>query len=161
MLDPFVSPSIIGAVPAAGHLLVPAWLVTLLLWTLGGAVALVLLWLATSVVVFHWKMRHPIPLPKVPPMPCPSCGGTEHDYRRQGLWDGVPDPVTGGRAGGSFDYGICKACGSRWAQWDDAPPYVPPEDEWEREVAGPEAARAEHLRQWTEHHAGGGRPTSR
>ena len=40
-----------------------------------------------------------------------------------------------------------------WAKWDDDPPYVPPDEEWEREVAGPEAARAAQLRQWTQHHA--------
>ncbi len=157
-----VPPLIVGAVLARGCLLAPAWLVVLLLWTPGGAVAVVVvLYPNALVVMFHWRLRHPTPLPKVAPMPlpkvaptpCPLCAGTEHDYRSQGLWDGMPDPVTGHSTGGSFGYGICKGCGSRWAQWDDAPPYVPSEEEWERQVARPEAARAERLRLWTEHHA--------
>lgn len=135
------------------YVFAPVWLLAPLLWVLGAAVAVVLVYLAASVVLIHWQLKYRTPLTKIATMPCPLCGGTEHDYKKQGLWDGMPDPGTGHRPCGSFGYGICKGCGSRWAQWDDAQPYVPSEEEWEREVAGPEADRAAQLRQWTEHHA--------
>ena len=74
------------------------------------------------------------PLLAVKPIPCPVCEGTEHNRKTGGLWDGAPDPITGRRPCGIFAYGICKTCNSRWAKWDDAPPYVPSDEEWYREV---------------------------
>jgi hypothetical protein len=120
-----------------------------------GLLLLVLLAFLLIYILWQWQLHHPRsePQPPPPPMPCPRCACTEHDYKVGGFWDGVKDPVSGVRPGGTFGYGVCKRCGARWGQWDQAPPYVAAVDEWNREVEGPEAKRAEQLRLWTEHHA--------
>jgi len=97
-----------------------------------------LLYVAVPVQLLYWRQRDPPPLPPVKLTPCPTCGHTDHQYKNQGLWDSR-DLTTGEAVGGCFRYGVCKACGSRWATWDGGPPYVPSDEEWEREVVAPEA----------------------
>src|SRR5688572_28883789 len=105
------------------------------LWLMGAAVAAWVVYHVALTAVSFRRLRQPQPpLPTAAHMPCPACGGTEHDYKSGGLWHGAPDPVTGRRPVGSLGYGICKGCGSRWAEWDNAPPYVPTDEEWERQV---------------------------
>jgi transcription elongation factor Elf1 len=60
---------------------------------------------------------------------CPKCGSEQIDCVSSGLWDG-----TDKKSHGVFYYGICKQCGSRCAQWDDKPSYVPSDEEWQREI---------------------------
>lgn len=85
-------------------------------------------------VLRAWVMaRRQARLPLTPTRPCPRCGGDDIDYAMAGLWDGC-DRTTGAAAHGVSFYGTCKRCASRVAQWDDAPSYVPTDDEWQREV---------------------------
>ena len=85
------------------------------------------------IVIRAWVMaRREKGLPLTRENRCPRCGGEEIDYARAGLWDG--ESVTGAAVHGVSFYGTCKRCASRVAQWDDAPPYVPSDDEWRREV---------------------------
>ena len=117
-------------------------------WLVGGIFLVWVAYLFAQVARDFYRLRcPPPPLPPVTPMPCPACGHTEHDYQKQGLWDGY-DKLTGRGVGGSYGYGVCKRCGCRWGQWDDAAPYVASSDEWEREITRPQAARAEQLRRW-------------
>jgi len=95
----------------------------------------VLLGIASAIAVIFavicYCLRH---LPRAPlrPTSCPVCGQTEHEYMVGGLWDGGKD--AGGPACGSFAFGICKRCGSRWGQWDDEPSHIPSDAEWEEWV---------------------------
>lgn len=139
------------ALAAAFHL-TPRWILEPALWTIGVGLALAFVaWFAATGVQLRRTHRAAV-VAAAMPMPCPACGHTEHDYKWQGLWDGV-DPATGHDVGGCFGYGICRACGAKWAQPDDRPPYVCPPEEWAREIDAPEARRAEELRRCTEHHA--------
>jgi hypothetical protein len=134
-----------AAICAAYVLLPGPWL----LWAVGGGLAIAVVCLTVhAVLVFRRLRRLEAQVAAMPPLACPACGGTDHDYKSQGLWDGMRDPVTGTRPHGSFGFGICKRCGSRWAQWDGQPPYVPADEEWDREVTQPAERRAAQLRQW-------------
>ena len=116
------------------------------LWLIGGAIGLWVVYQTAQVALTIRRLRQPSPtLPRVAPRACPACGGTEHEYKAQGLWDGF-DRNTGRTTGGGYSYGVCKRCGSRWAQWDDDAPYVPSDDEWEREVELREVALRERER---------------
>ena len=115
---------------AAGVLNIPDYVI--LLAFLGICCALVLS--ALVFVGWHTVSKAVTPKSPPPPTPCPSCGHTEHEWVKGGLWDGFPDPVTGKRPCGSFSYGVCKECGCRWGQWDESPAYVVSEEEWEREI---------------------------
>jgi hypothetical protein len=121
------------------------------LWLIGAAVAAWVVYIVAHTALSLRRLQQVAREAAAVPMPCPACGGAEHDYKCGGLWDG--NTASGCPAHGTFGYGACKGCGSRWAQWDDAPPYVPPDEEWDEWVTGPEERQAERLRQWTEHHA--------
>jgi len=136
----------------AGNTLLPESFFARGLWLAGGLLAAALVYGAVWTAIVWCRLRRVEERAATAQTRCPSCRGAEHDYKSQGLWDGAPDLITGHRPGGTFGYGVCKGCGSRWGQWDGAPPYVPSEEEWEREVGRREALRAEQLRQWTEHH---------
>jgi hypothetical protein len=89
-------------------------------------------WAFVELAIDRWRGRHRPP-PAARAARCPACGGTEFDRLTGGLWDGVD--AQGSRAGGMFDYGTCRQCRTRVGRWDDGPPYVVPDEEWEREVA--------------------------
>ena len=71
--------------------------------------------------------------PERPATACPKCGSIEIDVLHQGLWHGRAR--AGKLNGGSFEYGVCRRCGTHCARWTDAPAYVPPDDEWDRVMA--------------------------
>lgn len=120
------------AVICGGYIFLPRSRVVPSLWIVGGLYAVAVGYFAVQAMLISWRHRHLAQLAAATATQCPSCGYAEHDYRSGGLWDGVPDPITGHQPGGSFGYGVCKRCGSRWGQWDGAPPYVPSDEEWER-----------------------------
>ena len=91
----------------------------------------VVIYFLVQAAFMMWRLNH---LPPPPPRLCPRCSGTEYDQGVAGVWDGIRDPKTGKRPHGTMFYGTCKQCGTRVAQWDDDPPYVPSDDEWRREA---------------------------
>jgi hypothetical protein len=148
----WVFPCVAGAALFAASLLLPArWRpyfeVGLAAVPLGLVLVLVV-WFICSLGLLSRRMRQVTPLPPAPPRACPSCGGTEHEYKVGGHWHGAPDPVTGKRPGGWFSYGVCKSCNSRWGQQDGGASYVPSVEEWEGYVAGPAARREAQFLSW-------------
>lgn len=147
-----------GAGLATAWTLLPdAWrfrlLISLLALVASIAVAIVLFaLLAVPWAVRRERARLASLIADGPPIRCPKCRHIEHEWKGGGHWIGLPDPVTGKRAGGWDSFGICKACGCRWKIDHPAEPHVATEEEWSREVDAPAARRAEELRQWTEHH---------
>ena len=91
---------------------------------------------AIVVGVAWFRSRRVVPV-MPPPFQCPACHSQNVEVKASGLWDGIG-------TGGGFRYGLCRACGSRCAQydrWDPEtnalrydPPYVPSEDEWRQQV---------------------------
>lgn len=66
-------------------------------------------------------------------MKCPRCGSENLDWLKKGaLWDGRD--AQGNRTSGVCHYALCLGCGTRCAWWDDQPPYVPNEEEWQVHV---------------------------
>jgi hypothetical protein len=103
-------------------------------WSFLAIIGVMMLWIAALVMWPVATGQVQLKAPPPPPIECPICGHTEHEWRSGGLWDGRPDPVTGKRPCGSYSYGVCKRCGCRWGQWDESPAYAASEEEWEREV---------------------------
>lgn len=98
------------------------------LWIVIGVVLAIVLLVVIVIAVIYYGLRH-LPKPPLLPTLCPVCGHTEHEYKVGGLWDGKKD--NGEAACGSFSFGVCKHCGSRWGQWDDKPTHVPTDKEWQ------------------------------
>jgi len=117
-----------GPAALAGINSVTGWVIAILFSSLALCFVYVIIYSAASV---WWHSRN---RPPSKPILCPNCGHDGHAYIAGGLWDGACDPKTGKRPGGVFGYGICNRCSSRWAQWDDAPIYVPSDEEWSRQV---------------------------
>ncbi len=111
-------------------LLTGLWIIIGVLLAIGIAVAVIF-------AVIFYGLRH-LPQPPVRPTQCPACGHTEHEYKAGGLRG--DERHSGEAADGTFGYGICKRCGSRWGQYDDSPAYVPSDEEWRRYVQSRENA---------------------
>ena len=75
-----------------------------------------------------------------PALTCPSCKSDQVDVLSSGLWDGV-DENTGRSTGGLFEYGSCKQCGCRCAQYVDGHIYVPTETDWQQHIGSLEKLR--------------------
>jgi len=75
-----------------------------------------------------------------PALICPTCKSDQVDVLSSGLWDGV-DENTGHTTGGLFEFGICKQCGGRCAQYVDGHIFVPSETEWQQKIASREKWR--------------------
>ena len=75
---------------------------------------------------------------------CPSCKSDQIDILVSGLWDG--EDKDGRAICGTCEYGICKQCGGRVAQYD-GPLYVPTDEEWQRKI-GPIEKRRSQIVSW-------------
>jgi len=80
-----------------------------------------------------------------PALSCPSCKSDQVEILSSGLWDGMDKEGRG--IGGMFEYGTCKECGCRCAQYVDGHIYVPAEEEW-RSHFEPMEQRCRRVQSW-------------
>lgn len=87
----------------------------------------IFLWAVITAIIRERRFAR---MPPRPPLRCPRCNSDQIDKIESGIGCGI-DCRTGQHRCQSYEYGVCKDCGTPCGRWGDDQSYVLSDEAWQ------------------------------